>query len=74
MAGSELRRGGGPPEGRFGRGDVANPILRAGGAAKMPASSQPRRSLPDALPTKARYVVIGAGIHGLSTAYHLARR
>src|SRR5919107_4884196 len=26
------------------------------------------------LPAKARYVVIGAGIHGLSTAYHLARR
>jgi len=25
-------------------------------------------------PAKARYVVIGAGIHGLSTAYHLARR
>ena len=25
------------------------------------------------LPSKARYVVIGAGIHGLSTAYHLAR-
>ncbi|GLS19558.1 hypothetical protein GCM10007874_25750 [Labrys miyagiensis] len=24
------------------------------------------------LPSKARYVVIGAGIHGLSTAYHLA--
>src|SRR5437016_81063 len=26
------------------------------------------------LPRKARYVVIGAGIHGLSTAYHLACR
>ncbi len=26
-----------------------------------------------ALPKHARYVVIGAGIHGLSTAYHLAR-
>ncbi len=26
------------------------------------------------LPPKARYVVIGAGIHGLSTAYHLARQ
>src|SRR5689334_9344841 len=26
------------------------------------------------LPSKARYVVIGAGIHGLSTAYHLARQ
>lgn len=25
------------------------------------------------LPTKARYVVIGAGIHGLSTAYHLGK-
>lgn len=25
------------------------------------------------LPKKARYVVIGAGIHGLSTAYHLSR-
>jgi methylglutamate dehydrogenase subunit A len=26
-----------------------------------------------ALPSKSKYVVIGAGIHGLSTAYHLAR-
>jgi methylglutamate dehydrogenase subunit A len=26
------------------------------------------------LPSKARYVVIGAGIHGLSTAYHLAKK
>lgn len=26
------------------------------------------------LPSKARYVVIGAGIHGLSTAYHLAKQ
>ena len=25
------------------------------------------------LPKSARYVVIGAGIHGLSTAWHLAR-
>src|SRR5256885_13703721 len=25
------------------------------------------------LPTTSRYVVVGAGIHGLSTAYHLAR-
>ena len=24
------------------------------------------------LPTTSRYVVVGAGIHGLSTAYHLA--
>ncbi|HEX6013849.1 MAG TPA: FAD-binding oxidoreductase [Geminicoccaceae bacterium] len=27
-----------------------------------------------ALPESARYVVVGAGIHGLSTAYHLARQ
>ncbi len=27
---------------------------------------------PDPLPNTARYVVVGAGIHGLSTAYHLA--
>ncbi len=27
-----------------------------------------------ALPDGARYVVVGAGVHGLSTAYHLARR
>ncbi|GAB5467792.1 MAG: hypothetical protein Kilf2KO_08220 [Rhodospirillales bacterium] len=27
-----------------------------------------------ALPTKAKYVVIGAGIHGLSTAWHLAAK
>ena len=26
----------------------------------------------DLLPESARYVVVGAGIHGLSTAYHLA--
>src|SRR5205814_10439786 len=25
-------------------------------------------------PTRSRYVVVGAGIHGLSTAYHLARQ
>src|SRR5947208_10740351 len=25
------------------------------------------------LPTTSRYVVVGAGIHGLSTAYHLAK-
>ncbi len=25
-------------------------------------------------PTKAKYVVIGAGIHGLSTAWHLAQK
>ena len=27
-----------------------------------------------AFPTKARFVVIGAGIHGLSTAWHLAKK
>ncbi len=27
---------------------------------------------PDPLPDRARFVVVGAGIHGLSTAYHLA--
>ena len=27
-----------------------------------------------AFPTKAKYVVIGAGIHGLSTAWHLAEK
>ena len=26
-----------------------------------------------AFPTNSKYVIIGAGIHGLSTAYHLAR-
>src|SRR5947207_6086673 len=26
-----------------------------------------------ALPSRSRYVVVGAGIHGLSTAYHLAK-
>ena len=25
-----------------------------------------------AFPTKSKYVIVGAGIHGLSTAYHLA--
>jgi glycine/D-amino acid oxidase-like deaminating enzyme len=29
---------------------------------------------PMPLPSKARHVVVGAGIHGLSTAYHLARK
>ena len=27
-----------------------------------------------AFPKKAKYVVIGAGIHGLSTAWHLAEK
>ena len=27
-----------------------------------------------AFPNKAKYVVIGAGIHGLSTAWHLAEK
>ena len=27
-----------------------------------------------AFPTKAKYVIIGAGIHGLSTAWHLAKK
>ncbi len=27
---------------------------------------------PDPLPDRARFVVVGAGIHGLSTAYHRA--
>ena len=27
-----------------------------------------------AFPTKAKYVVIGTGIHGLSTAWHLAEK
>ncbi len=27
-----------------------------------------------AFPTKAKYVIIGAGIHGLSTAWHLAEK
>ena len=26
-----------------------------------------------AIPTRSQYVVVGAGIHGLSTAYHLAK-
>ena len=26
-----------------------------------------------ALPKKAEYLIIGAGVHGLSTAYHLAK-
>ena len=28
--------------------------------------------MPDTLPTAASYVIIGAGVHGLSTAWHLA--
>ena len=27
-----------------------------------------------AIPTHVKYLIIGAGIHGLSTAYHLAQR
>ncbi|MCP4009381.1 MAG: FAD-binding oxidoreductase, partial [Proteobacteria bacterium] len=27
-----------------------------------------------AIPTQVKYLIIGAGIHGLSTAYHLAQR
>ena len=27
-----------------------------------------------AFPTKAKYVIIGAGIHGLSTAWHIAEK
>src|SRR6185312_5674293 len=30
-------------------------------------------AIPVTLPTRSRYVVVGAGIHGLSTAYHLAK-
>ena len=29
---------------------------------------------PEGLPEAATYVIIGGGVHGLSTAYHLARR
>src|SRR5512143_1455462 len=29
--------------------------------------------MADALPQRVKYLVIGAGVHGLSTAYHLAR-
>src|SRR5260221_12145718 len=39
---------------------TAAPASRAGKAAAM-------------LPTHSRYVIVGAGIHGLSTAFHLAR-
>ena len=28
----------------------------------------------DPLPSAAKYVVVGAGIHGMSTAYHLAKK
>ncbi|HEY5597378.1 MAG TPA: FAD-dependent oxidoreductase, partial [Kiloniellales bacterium] len=27
-----------------------------------------------AMPTHAKYVIVGAGVHGLSTAWHLAER
>ena len=40
-------------------GEVRNPAV-------IPVSD------PDPLPAGAKYVVVGAGIHGLSTAYHLA--
>ena len=33
-----------------------------------------RRGIPMSFPTDARFVVIGAGIHGLSTAWRLAER
>jgi len=34
---------------------------------------RPALSDPPALPASSRYVIVGAGIHGLSTAWHLAR-
>src|SRR5947199_3363968 len=33
-----------------------------------------RRSLPNPLPGSVRTLVVGAGVHGLSTAWHLASR
>ena len=47
-------------------GAFFEPSLRKGAAAPRPAKSAM------AMPTQATYVVIGAGIHGLSTAWHLA--
>src|SRR5258707_1676328 len=37
------------------------------------APAHPARPAHPALPPGSRYVVIGAGIHGLSAAWHLAR-
>lgn len=38
----------------------------------MPAGQQETRTVPAALPDRARVVVIGGGVIGASTAYHLA--
>src|SRR5206468_2389446 len=37
------------------------------------ATLLPRRQFMPHLPSSRRYIVVGAGIHGLSTAYHLAK-
>src|SRR5262245_40389855 len=54
----------------IGTGDVANPTMGRTHRCEDRASSEQDMRLPG----KARYVVVGAGIHGLSTAYHLATR
>jgi methylglutamate dehydrogenase subunit A len=51
----------------IGSPDVANRIFR-----RVSGCEDRRPEHTMSLPSKARYIVIGAGIHGLSTAYHLA--
>ena len=50
------------------------PFMDAPCPNRSTASQKPRsfRYNVSALPSSASYVVVGAGIHGLSTAYHLA--
>src|SRR5262249_4764761 len=52
----------------FPLGNFASPVS----TFAPPHASAPERR-PAMLPTHSRYVIIGAGIHGLSTAWHLAR-
>src|SRR5689334_5428216 len=41
--------------------------------ASRPSAIQRRKSVhPMALPSATKYLIVGAGIHGLSTAWHLA--
>ncbi len=60
----------------FAPGRIANPTHDAAGAMQsapiLALASIPEKTM--SLPNKTRFVVIGAGIHGLSTAFHLASR
>src|SRR4051794_41041243 len=70
-----LRPGSRTPIVAFYRPGVVNRIVAGAERCKdagHQTSVDPEPTMP--LPSKARYVVIGTGIHGLSTAYHLAKQ